>query len=240
MGTFTGDRKALAITDKGATVVRTPVYSAEKNLQSRTAEVYLEATGDAKAKVKTSYSGLQYENDNLNFILGDQFDEQRKWVQRNTQIPIFDINSFSMKNEKNIIPSAIVNLDLTLRRLATVSGKRIFLTPNLMNRSSFVPEKVDNRKMKVVLTTTFVDLDTVQYHLPDGIYPEFLPEPISLKSRFGEYEARYEVNEKGLTYIRRFKRNRGEYPAESYAELTEFYKSINKADNAKLVFVNKT
>ena len=240
MGTFTGDRKALAITDKGAKVVRTPIYPAETNLQSRTANVYLEPTGDAKAKVQTTYSGLQYENDNLNFILSDQFDDQRKWIQRNTQIPVFDINSFTIKNVKNKIPSAIVDLDLTLKRLASVSGKRIFITPNLMNRSTFMPEKVENRKTKVVLTSAFVDLDTVHYHLPEGIYPEFLPEPVHIKSRFGEYEARYQVDEKGLTYVRRFKRVKGEFPAESYTELTEFYKNVNKADASKLVFVNKT
>ena len=34
--------------------------------------------------------------------------------------------------------------------------------------------------------------------------------------------------------------NKGEFPPESYNELIEFYKSINKADNIKLVFLNKT
>ena len=52
------------------------------------------------------------------------------------KIPQFRVlisRTFSMMNKKDKIPSAIVKVDLTLKRFATVSGKRIFLTPNLMN-----------------------------------------------------------------------------------------------------------
>jgi hypothetical protein len=239
-GYHTGNRKALAITETGASVVRTPVYKENENIQSRTAEVYVELSGNAKAKTKTTYSGLQYENDHLSFILDNQFDDQKKWIQRNTGIPSFDINSFSIKNNKNKVPSAIVSLDLNLNRLATVSGKRMFLLPNLMNRSTFIPEKVENRKTNVVLKTAFTDFDTIKYHLPEELYPEYLPEPVKLKSRFGEYEATYKIDQGNLIYIRKMKRLEGEFPPESYTELIDFYKSIAKADNSKIVFLNKT
>jgi hypothetical protein len=34
--------------------------------------------------------------------------------------------------------------------------------------------------------------------------------------------------------------NKGEFPAESYNELVEFYRNVNKADNTKMVFLSKT
>jgi hypothetical protein len=34
--------------------------------------------------------------------------------------------------------------------------------------------------------------------------------------------------------------NKGTYPPESYQELIDFYKNMNKADNVKMVFVSKT
>jgi hypothetical protein len=200
----------------------------------------VELTGDAKAKVKTTYRGLQYENGDLNFIVNGKYDDQKEWVQDNTEIPSFDIMSFSMTNHRDKIPAAVVNLELTLKRFATVSGKRIFLTPNLMNRSTYIPEKLESRKTNVVLRTAYTDLDTIRYHLPEGIYPEFLPEPTKVKSRFGEYESTFTVDQGSLLYIRRVKMNKGEYPAETYKELTEFYRNINKADNTKLVFMSKT
>jgi Domain of Unknown Function with PDB structure (DUF3857)/Transglutaminase-like superfamily len=239
-GHHTGDRTALAITENGAKIVKTPHYTAQHNVQSTTATVSVLADGNAKAKVSTTYSGLQYENGGLDRFVTTQGEDQKKWIQRNTGIPSFDINSFSMVNHKSKIPSAVVNIDLTLNRFATVSGKRLFLTPNLMNRSTYIPEKVEDRKTNVVRRMAYTDIDTIRYQLPEEIYPEFLPAPIAHKSRFGEYEASFKIDQGSLLYIRKIKMNKGEFPPDSYNELIEFYKNVNKADQVKMVFMNKT
>jgi hypothetical protein len=239
-GEFTGDRYAFMITETGGKIVKTPRYSADQNMQTRTADVFLDLTGNAKAKVKTIYRGLQYENGDLNQVINKQHDDQKKWIQKNVKIPVFDVAGFRMTNRKESLPAGIVDIDLELTRFANVSGKRIFITPNLMNRSSFVPEKLESRKTNVVLRRPFIDLDTIKYHLPEGIYPEFLPEPIKVKSRFGEYEVNCIMDQGKLIYVRKLKVNKGEFPPEAYMELTEFYKTINKTDNLKIVFMNKT
>jgi hypothetical protein len=86
----------------------------------------------------------------------------------------------------------------------------------------------------------YIDIDTIRFKIPEEIYPEFIPQKVTIKSRFGEYESSFNVNQGSLIYIRRIKINKGEFPAESYNELIEFYKNINKADNTKMVFMNKT
>jgi hypothetical protein len=131
-------------------------------------------------------------------------------------------------------------VDLDLRRFATVSGKRIFVTPNLMNRWTYIPEKLDTRRNPVVTRLAYTDIDTIRYRLPEGIYPEFMPQPIKITSRFGEYEATFTLDQDNLIYIRKLKMNKGEFPAESYNELVEFYRNLNKADNTKMVFLSKT
>jgi hypothetical protein len=239
-GTFTGDRKALAITEDGAVIVNTPRYATEQNVISREADVYVEAGGNAKAKVKSTYSGLEYETGQLNFIVDRSADDQKKWVEKNTEIPSFDVNGFSMKLKKDRIPSTLVSLDLTLNRLATVSGKRLFLTPNLMSRSSFIPENVADRKTAVVLKQTFTHVDTIRYHIPNELYPEFLPPPVTLKTRFGTYEASFILDQGSVVYIRKMIMKKGTFPRESYKEFVDFCKTINKSDNMKLVFLNKT
>jgi transglutaminase-like putative cysteine protease len=240
MGNFTDARKALINTPTGGRLVNTPYYPVEQNVQSRTVNVFLENTGDAKANTRTTYSGLQYENGGLGFVVNMGSDKQKEWVQGNTDIPNFDLISFSMVNQKARIPSTIVKSELSLRKVATISGKRLFLTPNLMNRSSNIPPKVENRKTEVFVRKGFVDLDTVLFNLPDGIYPEFTPPAIKHTSRFGEYEAQFKLDQNKLIYIRKFKMKDGTYPPESYNELIEFRKNVNKADNTKVVFVNKT
>lgn len=239
-GNFTGDRYALMITEDGGKLVRTPKLKTEQNTQHRKAEVFLDKTGNAKAKVVTSFSGLQYENDNLDFAINHQSDDQKKWLQENIAIPSFEISSFSMVNKKDKIPTAIINIDLVLNRYASVSGKRLFITPNLMNKSTHLPPKIEIRKNPVVRKNSFIDVDSIIYHVPEEIYPEFLPQPVKISNRFGEYDATFKFDQGKLLYVRRLKMIPGESPARSYSELVDFYKSINKADNIKLVFLSKT
>jgi hypothetical protein len=236
-GSFTEDRWGLMVTDDGGKLVRTINYTPEQNLQSRSAVVRLEVNGNANAKIKTTYRGIQYES--LNGIMS-KTDEQKKWVENNTEIPSFSLNTFLIKEKSDKIPSAIVEVDLGLNRYATVSGKRVFITPNLMNKISHVPEKSIDRRTEVVRRTNYLDLDTIQFNVPESLYPEFLPEPIKIKSKFGEYEANFQFEAGKVIYTRRMKVWKGRFPKEAYNELVDFYKNVSKADNIKLVFLNKT
>ena len=78
------------------------------------------------------------------------------------------------------------------------------------------------------------------FMLPENLYPEFLPEPIKIKSKFGEYEAGFKFDAGKVVYVRRMKVWKGRFAKETYNELIDFYKSANKADNIKLVFLSKT
>lgn len=239
-GKFTGDRKAFILTENGGQWVNTPTYPDAINIQSRSADVTLAATGDATATIKTMYSGLQYENDGLDFHLGDQYDKQKKWILNTTDIPSFDVSSFKFENKKDKIPSATVSMNLVLKRYANTSGKRLMLVPNLMNRSTFMPERNENRKTDIIRNFGYIDYDTIRYHVPEEIYPEVLPQPVKISSRFGEYESTYTFDQRLVIYTRKLKINKGRFPASTYSEFAEFYKTINRADNAKLVFLNKT
>lgn len=240
LGTFTDNRYALLVTENGGKLAKTIRYAGNVNLQSTAADVYLDATGNAKAKVTSSYSGLQYENGNLDNVVDLSTEDQKKWIQNNLEITTFVVNDFTIASKKAKIPTATVAANLTLNKYASVSNKRIFMTPNLMNRWSYIPEKVESRKSPFVLRMAFTDVDTIRYHIPESIYPEFLPSDTKIESRFGTYEAGFKLDAGSLIYTRKMTRKDGEFPPEAYQELIDFYKSVNKADNTKLVFLNKT
>lgn len=240
MGTFTGERKALLITENGGRLVNTLQYPDSLNQQVRRADVHVDVAGNGKASVRTVYSGLQYENGGLNTILNDQFDSQKKWLLAHTDIPTFNLGRFTFENRAASRPEAIVNFDLTLDRLASVSGKRLFLMPNLMNRITTIPEKQDNRKSDLVLEFGYVDIDSIVYHIPDKVYPEFLPEPVQITSPFGTYEASFLIDEGTVTYVRRMSIRKGRYTAPQYNAYADFRKAVSRADHVKLVFLSKT
>lgn len=239
-GSNTGDRYAMAITADGGKMVKTTRYPTAINTLVSSADVVIDPSGNAQAKVKSTFAGLQYENEDLNFIVNLSADQQKKWIQKNFGIPSFDVANFTMTNIKERNPQAVVQANLVLNRFASVNGKRLFLTPNLMNRHAYIPEKVDNRKYDVVIRTGYVDYDTIRYQIPESAYPEFLPQDVKISSRFGEYECGYKMEQGKLMYIRKMTMNKGKYPADSYKELQDFYRNVNKADNVKVVLLTKT
>jgi hypothetical protein len=239
-GMFTGDRKAFLVSENGGVWVNTPRYTENQNTEIRVAEVHIKPSGDAVAKVKTTYSGLQYEQDNLNNVLEYGPDEQKKWIQKNTAIPSFDVSSFIMTGTKEKIPVVSVDMHLALKKYASVSGSRLFLTLNLMNRSTTIPEKIEDRKSSVIRRISFTDIDTIRYHMPEGYTAEFLPSTVRLRSRFGEYQSSVSTDRGDILYVRQIKLLKGEFPPESYSELIDFLKGVTRADQQKLVLMNKT
>lgn len=91
------------ITDDGGKLIRTINYTPEENLQTRYAEVAIDEKENGKAKVRTINTGIQYENDNLNWAIASE-EKQKKCIEKSTAIPNFNINSFSIKERKNKIP----------------------------------------------------------------------------------------------------------------------------------------
>ncbi len=240
VGSFIGNRTAMMVTEDGARLIKMPAYKGEVNQQIRSALVTLDVNGNAQAQIQTNYTGLQVENGGLESYLSKSSDDQKKWVQNTTDIPAFDIQHFKISMLDEEKPEIGVTLNLKLNRFASVSGKRFFFVPNLMNRSTFIPEKMSERRTDIIVKMGYIDIDTIQYKLPDNVYPEFLPEPQKHSSQFGEYESSFQMDKDGLLYIRKVKIKEGQYPASAYQELTDFYKNLNKSDNIKIVLLSKT
>ncbi|MDO1446188.1 DUF3857 domain-containing protein [Rhodocytophaga aerolata] len=239
MGGFTGNRHALLITSEGGKLVKTPSYTAKDNLQHRKAEVVIAAHGDATAEITSVYTGQQQDMlSQMIYAYGPE--EQKKMLYKSIKIPSYEINSFTYTHTKERVPAVSEKVVLNIRKCASKSGSRIFLTPNLLSAISYVPPVTENRRSAVVLPLSYIDTDTIRYHVPEGFHPEFLPETIHYKSAFGEYTASIVVDRGIILYIRKFTMNRGTYPAASYNELVEFRKKVAKADKTQIVLVNKS
>ena len=100
--------------------------------------------------------------------------------------------------------------------------------------------KTQNRKTDIVFKYPATEIDSIEFTIPEEFYPEYLPPPVKIASRFGNYEASFTTDQGKIIYLRKFSQINGTFPKESYSELVDFYKAINKADLAKIVFLNRT
>lgn len=238
MGEFTGNRDALIITPEGGKLVRTPYYGKNENIQERFAEVIIQENGDAKVNVTTKYNALQ--EGRLPFVIDYAPEEQKKWLYRNLDIPSFEIEEFSFTRRKDRIPVTTEKLSLNVRKCVTISGKRIFLVPNLLNKVTSAASKTEDRKSNVKLRYAYQHIDSIQYQIPEKYILEYKPEDVEISSDFGKYTVKYELKENILQYTRKFEMNKGIFPKESYNNLIEFINQIIKADKSKIVFIKET
>jgi len=240
MGSFTGDRDVLLISEEGGKIVHTPIYKKQINTQNTIAVVSVSKDGSAQANVEIVYSGLQYENGDINRFVNKGSEEQKKWIYKNTEIPDFNIQDFNFKEKKDKIPSVIQSMKVNIPRMAKPNGKRVFLGLNLLNKDTYIPPKYDVRNTDLVLDFQGIDVDTVVYNIPSHLHSEYLPAPIEIISEFGKYKSEVSFENGKLTYIRRREYNKGRFTKELYEEYRNFCQKVSKADKSKAVFVDKT
>jgi len=238
MGNFTGNRKALLIDENGGTLVSTPRYTAQDNLQLRTIKAQVDEHGGLLIESHTNYAAIQ-QDDLHQMIHSLNKDKLKEVLQRELDFSTYDIEAFDYKEEKSAYPTIRENLKIYVADYATITGKRLFIAPNLMNRGGVKLTPDPERKYEVCLYSEFRDIDSVMIELPEGYEIEALPQPLLLKTKFGSYSSSVKLVGNVLHYVRVREQYSGRYPAKDYAELVKFFDEIYKADRAKVVLVKK-
>lgn len=236
MGTFTGNRNALLINEEGGHVVMTKNYSSKENIQARRVEAAIDQMGNLNATVYTLFSGEQQELQHS--LIHEATGEQRtQYLNQVISLPTYKVVNVVYKEEKQQIPKIYEELKIESPGFTSVSGKRLFIQPNLFNKmGARLPESIF-RKYPIIFKANYEDIDTVTITIPDGYKTESIPRPVQIKSEFGEYSVVFKVSDNRIEMIRNNKRNKKNLPPDAYPEVVKYFDTIRKADNARIVFV---
>jgi transglutaminase-like putative cysteine protease len=236
---FNEDRYALLIGDNGGTLVRTPRSTSRENAQRRLATVTLVSGGDARARVRTTYTGDQH--DQVRLALGESTQEDReRWLQDEIRIANCRLDSFSVQGLETRQPELTIGLQLTLAGYASATGSRIFFQPNLMERRTTVPHDSRSRLSPVRLAFPYLDSDSVSYRLPAGFVCEALPKDVSLRNDFGSYSATSTLRgDSMIVYTRLLDMRETTIPPARYQDYRRFFSDVVKSDRTQAVLVRK-
>jgi hypothetical protein len=238
LGDFTNDRYALLIDENGGSLVRTPKYVMRDNLETRKVTAVLSDEASLHVQVVTNYRGLQQDNIHglINYLSKDKVKE---YLQKQLDFPTYNLDKFEYKQYKSILPEVEERLDLYVSNYATTTGKRLFIMPNVMTRSSSKLQLDDSRKCDIVLRSEYRDIDSVEIEIPKGYEPESFPQPVTIDTKFGRYYCSSKLVDNKIFYYRTREQFSGRFPAKDYTELVKFYDAIYKADRNKLVLLKK-
>ena len=233
---FTDDRSALLIDETGGNLVRTPKYSLKENLQQRTINAKLDAKGLLTAEIKTIYSGIQ--QDQLHMLINNlSKDKVKEYLDEKLAFATYTVNNFEHKETKGMLPSIEENLSVTVDHYATISGKRLFIEPNVMTRSHRKLKTVEERKFDIDLDLEYTDVDRIEIEIPVGYKSESIPQDAVIESKFGKYSSIVKLEQNKIIYSRRMEQFSGRFSKTDYNEMVKFYDAIYKADRNKLVLL---
>ena len=234
---FTADRYVLLVTPEGGKLIRTPNYKMKDNLQSRHVKATLDESGKLLADVVTNYKALQ-QDDLFMFINTHTKKEQLESLKKEIDIPNYDIKSFDYKTTGSRLPVLTESINIVAENYAQVSGKRIFIQPNILNKSTRQLKDAE-RHYDIDLPNEFTDADTVDITIPTGFVSESIPQPTNISSKFGLYKIACTLVDNKMTLTRLLEIKSGLFPKSDYKELMKFYNDMYKADRSKVVLVKK-
>ena len=239
MGSFTGDREALLIDDAGSRLVRTPAYRQEENTQYRVINAQLDAAGTLDAAVVTRCTGL-LQDDLHGVVHGLSDEEQQKRLRNYFSLPNYEINAFAYREAgSNTVPVITEKVQLVSKNYAAITGKRLFIAPNVLTGSTRKLSDDEQRKEAIIYPYGFKITDSVSIRIPQGYTVESMPKSVKTENVFGVYEIRFELNADTIRMTRRYERNSGRFPASDYKKMAAFYNTIYAADRSRMVLVKK-
>lgn len=238
LGGFTANRTGLLVKHDGGYLVSTPRYGLSDNGLVRKTRITLAESGSADITVETSYTGLQ-QDELFSMVKTGSPDDIRRFLSRTMPISSYVLQDYNYEFKPSALPELKEQLTIDATHLATTSGKRIFLTPNIFSKSSLQMKADTARRTGFHFNMPFRDDDTVEISMPAGYSIEAPIKPVSIITPFLKYEMSCTLEGDKIIYKRVREQYATSVPPEGQEEIVNAYNEMYKADRARLVLVNK-
>ena len=235
IGNFTDDRDVLLIDNERSKIVHSRAYTLADNSEIQTSHVKIDGEGLGSVEIHTVYRGLRYENI-LPVFLADDADKKRRISER-MKFANFQLLSFNYKEIQGVVPAIEETLQVGFENYLTPMGTKFLMRLNFSNRIENAPYDLRQRKTDVYIRRPSSDCDTIVYELSSKLSVESMPKPVSIKTRFGEYQSKVEIIHNQLFYTRSFILFKGQYPPTEYPLFVEFFDKVAKADDLKCTLI---
>ncbi len=231
---FTDDREVLIIKPEGGEIVRTHNYEDKDNIQSSVGTYTLSENGDFTGEIEIISEGTQY-GSKARVEKLQPTDKNDHYKEYWSTINNLKIENVSFSNDKDNVRFT-ENVAMNALNYGSVSGNKMMFVVNAFNPLTEQVKRVRNRKNPFEIQRGFVDSDEIAVALPKGFSIEFLPKPVELNDKFGEYKAEViKKDDNTLIYKRRLFVKKGLYSNAEYDNYRLFMEQISRNDNAKII-----
>ena len=238
VGTFIQNRDAFVIYDGDSRFMRTPALNAADVAELRSVRISYPNPAISTVHVDCLFRGTQFERLRS---LDESFNtDDRTRIFRNYFVEDgFEMHDYSIEREDRDSACVALKYEATTNRFyqnygpETVVKNLPFLLPRLQNPGQ--------RKFPVQLDYPDFERDTLVYEIPPHLNVGGRTENVELKTTYGRYSFKMEVNDRELRVIKELEIFPGSYALEEYPGFYEFIDQV-KDYEAKplLILTNQT
>ena len=214
-------------------------YLLADNTRIRKISAVLDMDGNLNLDSKTLYKAA-CQDDIESMIRHNSKEEQLKILKSRYNLPTYDVLSFEyQEDDSKRLPVINESIEISVKDYAQMTGKRIFINPNILSRSGTKLIEDKDRRLDVELKEEYHYIDSCQISIPAGYEMESKATDFTLKSKYGSYMNKMTVAGDKIMYYRSLEQYSGRFPAKEFTEVVKFYDDVYDADHTKIVLVKK-
>lgn len=234
MGTFTDDRDVLLLTEDGGKLARTTKYEQDQNVLKLYADFKFDVNGGLEGSLSRSSKGIYYSS-RMQLDRMDQKELTDHYYTTFDAINNLSVSAIELNNDRLGI-TYDERMKVEASNYATKVGEDFLLRPNTfaLTRDA-IPPRYAERKSDLIILRGTIQNQEVRIQVPEGYAVDALPKGEKIEEAFGSYTTEYFLEGPVLLYKRSLKFNEGQYDKAAYETYRDFYKSIVKQDNQKVL-----
>jgi hypothetical protein len=235
LGTFTENRYALLITDKGGVLTPTPRSRASANRLISHTTVQLNTDLSASSKVEFATKG--YYTELFSSVMKEKKDRQKEILV--SRLGFRQPTDFTFSTVGNA-EDATTELKLEASKFPEfTSGEKWFLSPRAFKIWASRLPKADNRTLDYYFRFPFEQTDTTVLKLPEGAKIDVLPDARELSCKYATYRSKvwYNDKESAIYSTTSLVLNQHRVSASDYAAVKKFFDDLVTEDGKKLVLI---
>ena len=235
IGNSTDDRQVLMIKDNAGVFKRTKAYSIEENKRVLKATVKVDLDKSISGTATQTSEGIYY-GEKLWLETYDSNKIENYYKSIWSHVNRLAVDEIILNNDRNTI-NYEENINFSALNYTITAGKDIILKPNIFsNHSDDLPSRYEDRQQPFVVSRSKQELNAVTFQLPEGYTITTLPEAETLITPFATFKMSFKKGtENTMIYESHLIFNEGVYDATSYEAYREFYKTLIKLENQKIL-----
>ena len=237
VGNSISNRKALLTKPSGGELINMPSFSVEDNIYRKVMNINIFEDGNSSGTLNYNASGYRFPS--FGFLNVRQEKDQKDYLLKNIPLSNLQINSFKLENEGDESPIAKLLIDFKSDKYANISGNRMFIPLNQIDKSGISFNSKQKRQFPIYFSYGLINESHSTFSIPENYEIEFVPEPEYIESQFASYSALCEVKEGKIIYTRKFHIYESLIDSASYSEVCDFFDKVTKLDNAKAILKKK-